>query len=242
MLAAAGAAAAIAVVAAGVSLSGALDSPAAAHVSASAASDALQPLSPQKIGSRHGKSGTTEQHGRSASGTKSAANAAGGSARVSEPNDRTARSISRKVLPGCSGKLPTGSASNGNLPSSWLCRIGVGDFKLRADAAVAFAVMNAAYKSDTGKSLCLTDAYRSMAVQRSAKANKPGLAAVPGTSEHGWGIAVDFGCAGQQSGQGQQWDWLVKHSKKYGWENPHWAKTSKLEPWHFEWAPGRGKK
>nr|WP_269151166.1 M15 family metallopeptidase [Spelaeicoccus albus] len=128
------------------------------------------------------------------------------------------------------------------LPDSWLCKIGVGNFKLRADAAVAFAVMNAAYKADTGKSLCLTDAYRSMAVQEAARANKPGLAAVPGTSQHGWGIAIDFGCKGQQSGRGQQWNWLIKNSKKYGWENPEWAKTSKFEPWHFEYAPGRGKK
>lgn len=128
------------------------------------------------------------------------------------------------------------------LPDSWLCNIGVDNFQLRADAAVAFAVMNAAYKHDTGKSLCLTDAYRSIGVQKSARANKPGLAAIPGTSEHGWGIAIDFGCEGQQSGQGQQWNWLVAHSKQYGWENPQWAKTSKFEPWHFEWAPGRGKK
>lgn len=236
----AGIAAGAAVAVGGLTLTGELGTPASAHVEAAPAADALTALAPQHIGS--GSAGSRVKQDKSASGSEPTANNAGGSARADESASNTGRSISRQVLPGCSGKLPAGSAENGRLPDSWLCDIGVGNFKLRADAAVAFAVMNAAYKSDTGKSLCLTDAYRSIAVQESARSRKPALAAVPGTSQHGWGIAVDFGCDGQQSGQGVQWNWLVKNSKKYGWENPQWAKTSKYEPWHFEWAPGRGKK
>ena len=150
----------------------------------------------------------------------------------------SSRSITRTVLPGCDGKAPTEQASNGQLPDSWLCKIGVGNHQLRSDAAIAFAEMNAAYKADTGKSLAVTDSYRPLESQISVAARKPGFAARPGSSQHGWGLAIDFG-AGTASASGQQYNWLVKNAGKYGWENPDWAKSSKYEPWHWEYVPAR---
>lgn len=149
------------------------------------------------------------------------------------------RVIEKTALPGCDGKAPKGEVGNGELPSDWLCDIGKGGHKLRADAAVAFAQMNAAYKADTGKDLELTDTYRPIESQRAVASKKPGLAAAPGTSLHGWGIAIDFG-GGTASGDGQQYNWLVEHGGEYGWENPDWAKGSKQhEPWHWEYVPAR---
>ncbi|MCG7300034.1 M15 family metallopeptidase [Brevibacterium ravenspurgense] len=148
------------------------------------------------------------------------------------------RTIERTALPGCSGEAPTGEAKNGELPDDWMCKIGKGGHKLRADAAVAFAQMNAAYKADTGKDLEVTDSYRPIGSQQAVAASKPGLAAKPGTSMHGWGIAVDFG-GGAETASGQQYDWLVAHAGEYGWENPDWAKSSKYEPWHWEYVPAR---
>ncbi|MDN6748103.1 MAG: D-alanyl-D-alanine carboxypeptidase, partial [Brevibacterium sp.] len=63
------------------------------------------------------------------------------------------RAITKTVLPGCDGEVPKGDASNGEVPEDWLCEIGVGKHKLRSDAAVSFAKMNAAFKKDTGKEL-----------------------------------------------------------------------------------------
>lgn len=152
--------------------------------------------------------------------------------------EAASRAIKKTVLPGCEGDAPKGEASNGELPSDWLCKIGVGDHKLRADAAVSFAKMNAAFKKDTGKELAITDSYRSLESQISVAHRKPGFAARPGTSNHGWGLALDLG-GGTQTGTGVQYEWLVAHAKEYGWENPDWAQRNSYELWHWEYVPGR---
>ncbi len=79
-------------------------------------------------------------------------------------------------------------------PSCARCRSPRGH-KLRADAAVRLIRLNEVYKGRFGSDLCLTDSYRSLASQYSLAARKPGLAARPGTSEHGWGLAIDV-CGG----------------------------------------------
>lgn len=152
--------------------------------------------------------------------------------------EAASRSVTRTVLPGCSGEAPSGEASNGQIPDEWLCELGIGGHKLRADAAVSFAEMNAAFKADTGKDMAITDSYRTLESQVSVAGRKPGLAARPGTSLHGWGIALDFG-GGAATASGEQYEWLVKNAGKYGWENPDWAKSSKYEPWHWEYVPAR---
>ncbi|SMY10801.1 M15 family metallopeptidase [Brevibacterium jeotgali] len=165
---------------------------------------------------------------------------ASGSAPSAKDGDVQAagRSITKTVLPGCSEDVDFGDAGNGELPESWMCDLGVGEHKLRADAAIAFSKMNAAYKEDTGEDMELTDTYRSLESQVSVAGRKPGLAARAGTSLHGWGIAIDFG-GGTGSASGQQYDWLVANGAEYGWENPDWAKGSQYEPWHWEYVPAR---
>ena len=114
----------------------------------------------------------------------------------------------------------------------------MGNHKLRTDAAVSFAKMNAAFKKDTGKDIAVTDSYRSLESQVSVAARKPGFAARPGTSNHGWGLALDLG-AGTQNGTGEQYEWLVANAEKFGWENTDWAKRNSYELWHWEYVPGR---
>ena len=86
-------------------------------------------------------------------------NGAVGGVKADSKGDPRASSLSvkRTALPGCEGKVPEGEAQNGQLPEEWLCNLGIGDHKLRQDAAVAFAKMNAAYKAETGKDFELTD-------------------------------------------------------------------------------------
>src|SRR5699024_2494628 len=83
-----------------------------------------------------------------------------------------------------------------------------------------------------------TDSYRSLESQVSVAARKPGFAARPGTSNHGWGLALDLG-GGTQTGSGEQYDWLVANASEYGWENPDLAKRNSYELWHWEYVPGR---
>jgi LAS superfamily LD-carboxypeptidase LdcB len=63
------------------------------------------------------------------------------------------------------------------------------------------------------------------------------FAAVPGTSIHGWGRAVDFEDAGGEltfSSAGYRW--LQANAWRYGFAHPAWAEPggSSPEPWHWE--------
>jgi len=140
------------------------------------------------------------------------------------------------VLPGCDG-LASGSGSNGQIPSSELCTLWDGHTQVRADAAVALAELNKAYQAVWGEPLCITDGFRSYSQQVATKAAKGYLAAVPGTSNHGWGLAVDI-CA--ESYAGSRWAWLAANAPAFGWDNPDWARPggSKYEPWHWEYTAG----
>ena len=136
-------------------------------------------------------------------------------------------------LPDCS---PSGDldAPNGELPDSVLCNIWGGQ-QLRADAAVALAELNYRYKLEFGRSLCITSSYRTIGEQYAIKRQKGYLAATPGKSFHGWGLAIDL-CNGDYRGASKEW--LTANGTAYGWINPDWAKTRIYEPWHWEYLPG----
>lgn len=127
---------------------------------------------------------------------------------------------------------------NGQIPISALCPLrSAGAHYLRADAAFAFDRMGQAYAHRFGAATCITDSYRSYAAQVSLFARKPALAAVPGTSNHGWGTAVDL-CGGIQRFDSPQHRWMIENAPLYGWFHPGWAQQngSKPEPWHWEYG------
>ena len=130
---------------------------------------------------------------------------------------------------------------NGLIPSRYLCDLPQKGFQLRADAAVAFARLNAAYQAHFNHPACVTSAYRDISKQRALYLSKPpGYAAVPGSSNHGLGLAVDF-CGGVQNQGSPQFNWLRANSRKFGWMHPSWAYSSPFEPWHWEYVPHGGK-
>jgi murein DD-endopeptidase MepM/ murein hydrolase activator NlpD len=139
--------------------------------------------------------------------------------------------------------LATGSAStgwggysNGMIPANKLCPITSGHM-LRCDAAVAYGKLSTAYRAQFGKTLCITDSYRSYASQVSLYQRKPSLAALPGTSNHGWGVAVDL-CGGIDRYNTAQYQWMKAHAPAYGWVHPAWAEqgSNREEPWHWEFT------
>lgn len=86
--------------------------------------------------------------------------------------------------------------------------------------------------------------YRTYERQLSIKKEKPNLAAKPGTSNHGWGMAIDMHYFEQGRKEpkslnysSEEYRWLNSNAIKFGWENPQWASQggSKEEPWHWEW-------
>lgn len=130
------------------------------------------------------------------------------------------------------------SYGNGQIPSSVLCGLSFASGEqLRCDAAVALEDLNRAFRGKFGRSLDLTDGYRSYGEQVAVAASRGALAAVPGTSNHGLGQAVDLS-GGIESFGSAEHAWMVAHAGKFGWKHPGWAQAggSKPEAWHWEYG------
>jgi cell wall-associated NlpC family hydrolase len=141
--------------------------------------------------------------------------------------------------PGFDGSRAWGGYPNGLIPPSALCPLGVGGHSLRCDAAAAWRALSAAYRAAFGTAMCLTDSYRGYASQVRLYGEKPALAAVPGTSNHGWGLAVDL-CGGIDAFGTAQYGWMVANAGRFGFVHPTWADlgNGREEPWHWEYAVG----
>jgi len=150
-------------------------------------------------------------------------------------------------------KLPKDLAgqSNGALSPTLLRPVDGG--KLHHLAAAAWKAMVRAAKSDgiTLKPTSAADTFRPLEVQERGFLNrydntkrmskprtyrgklywlKPGNApmAVPGTSNHGWGLAVDVANIDQA-----KVEWLLKNAASYGFS---WELQN--EPWHLRYVAG----
>ena len=160
--------------------------------------------------------------------------------------ERSLQDVPVSALAGALVPRPTGTCQggdlagypNGMLPESGLCPLwGTSGQVLRADAAAAFNALSRRYAEQHGFPLCVTDSYRNYSEQIAVRASKPTLAAVPGTSNHGWGIALDL-CGGAEHFGTPLHLWLVENAAEFGWFLPSWAQAggSKPEPWHWEFA------
>lgn len=129
--------------------------------------------------------------------------------------------------------------------------------RVQVAALPSLVAMNAAYRRETGRNLDVTDSYRALdgyygqvqtflrryRVQaigsgtfgdvrwwqgrRYVRHSSAGAAAVPGTSNHGWGLALDFGP--------QSRGWVQRNGARFGWHWPTWARSgASYEPWHIE--------
>jgi chemotaxis protein histidine kinase CheA len=131
-----------------------------------------------------------------------------------------------------------GAYPNGQIPLALLCPLPAAPGKyLRADAAYAFSRMSQAYAATFGSPICVTSAYRSYEDQVRVYAERPGWAAKPGYSNHGWGTATDL-CGGIDRFGSATHDWMLANAPLFGWFHPAWAEPSgKLpEPWHWEFG------
>lgn len=138
----------------------------------------------------------------------------------------------------CNTDISLAGYANGLIPRGALCPLASApNHVLRSDAANAFAALNTAYAEAFGTNIPVTDSYRTLAEQIDVKQRKPGLAATPGTSRHGLGIAVDLGGGIQNAGTPQHL-WMDRNAALYGWINPAWAQNrgGQFEPWHWEFT------
>jgi hypothetical protein len=116
---------------------------------------------------------------------------------------------------------------NGRIPLEMLTPIGIGGHRLYAPAAQGFLAMRAAAAAE-GIDIGITDSYRTYDQQVDLAARKGlysegGYAAVPGTSKHGWGMAIDIDvdAAGQA--------WMRANAGRFGY-----VENVPREPWHWE--------
>ena len=60
---------------------------------------------------------------------------------------------------------------------------------------------------------------------------------MPGTSNHGWALAVDL-CGGINIFGTPQWTWMTQNAGRFGFVQPDWAgpRGEKPEPWHWEYG------
>jgi len=139
--------------------------------------------------------------------------------------------------------------SSGCISNSQLKSVGIGSHKLQTDAANAFIKMYEDMPDDVKGSVKLSDSYRPLNVQcnifdfdhyeKTGKKRKKGTsntaAAYPGSSNHGWGRAIDISPSNVQK-------WIKENGEKYGWT---WGEGRSVgEPWHFTFCgsgPNRDK-
>ena len=132
--------------------------------------------------------------------------------------------------------------SNGRLDLETLCKVGVGpegqDQYLRCDAAEAWKEVGAEFEAEFGKPLRVEYGYRPYDWQLQALDEfGSGQVAAPGTSNHGWALAIDVPTDdGFRFGQ-PEYAWLAAHGPEFGWHHPAWARAGggREEPWHFEY-------
>jgi D-alanyl-D-alanine carboxypeptidase len=120
---------------------------------------------------------------------------------------------------------------NGRIPEAVLAPVGDGRERMWRPAADALNALIAAAAAD-GVTIGVTDGYRSYDAQAQLVRTKGlysqgGLAAAPGTSEHGWGMAADLALDSRALA------WMRANAGRFGF-----AETTPRESWHWAYRPG----
>jgi hypothetical protein len=141
---------------------------------------------------------------------------------------------------GANSPTPIDGYTNGYLPASQLYTYS-STCQLYRPAVGSFAAMIAAAKAD-GVDLTPVQCYRDYANQIYWRNYWCGVgicanAAVPGTSNHGWGKAADFADQnGSLTWNSIGYQWLVANAGAWGWNHP----SGVDEAWHWEWVGDGG--
>ena len=136
------------------------------------------------------------------------------------------RAAAREDQPACDVSTAI-TSGNGQLTRA-SCGHWQSGHRRQPEAALSLTALNDAFRAKFGRDICLTDSYRTYGSQQRVAWTKPGLAAVPGRSMHGWGLAIDL-CGGSY-GSSDVWNWLKANGPVYGWDNPAWARPGGRVP------------
>lgn len=122
---------------------------------------------------------------------------------------------------------------NGRVPANALRPVGGTGHRLWDPAARSFESLLEAARRD-GVQIGITDSYRPYAEQvdlarRKGLYSQGGLAAKPGTSDHGWGLSVDLNLNAKAQA------WMRANATRFGF-----TENVPREPWHWTYKPAAG--
>ena len=133
---------------------------------------------------------------------------------------------------------------NGNLHPSQLCLVPfMPAHYIHCRALGDLVQFDRAYRVRFGERLPVdlwdNSTYRTRAQQDETWAQiGPPVAARPGTSPHGWGLAVDMFEGDAYNFDSARYRWMLTNGPRYGWENKPWHQRhgSVPEYWHFDYV------
>lgn len=143
--------------------------------------------------------------------------------------------ITKEFLVGSDSSDPVGAVN--------ICKTWISEPFLNPNAAISIKAMNDAFKAKFGHSMYFQSCYRSYDQQKAARSKLGNTAADPGTSNHGWGLAIDIGpnpkkdqgCDSSLGGSDkEQCSWILQNASNYGYKT--W--TVKTEMWHLKYVGG----
>jgi zinc D-Ala-D-Ala carboxypeptidase len=141
-----------------------------------------------------------------------------------------------RLQPGQYGRLDPPAEllafGNGRIPPNELVTIGHGDHRLQSTAARAFQQMEMVARAQ-GVTFGVITSYRDLPTQQRLAREKGlysegGLAAAPGTSNHGWGLSVDLDLNPRAQ------EWMRDNGWRFGF-----VEDVPREPWHWTYRPAR---
>lgn len=132
---------------------------------------------------------------------------------------------------------------NGRMPADQICALPSyvqgGGSSVRINCAIIgpLLMMDRAFYKEFGKHLNISNSYRTYEWQANCYSQENSLCAAPGTSMHGWGMAVDF------RGTDYAFDtpvdrWLTQYGLRYGWDRPVALDKGSATPeyWHYNFV------
>jgi D-alanyl-D-alanine carboxypeptidase len=119
---------------------------------------------------------------------------------------------------------------NGKIPENALSSVGGTRHRLWEPAAQSLETLISAARRD-GVTIGITDSYRPYTeqvdlVRRKGLYSNGGLAAKPGTSDHGWGMAADLNLNAKAQ------TWMRANGPRFGFHE-----DTPREPWHWGYKP-----
>ena len=109
-----------------------------------------------------------------------------------------------------------------------------------------------AFMLEFGRPMEATDGARDLATQRllykkyqdylAGRGPAAAPAAIPGESNHGWGLAIDFASNINKFSSAEH-KWMKANAGKFGFSHPYWARQGggRDEAWHWEYTGGGSK-